>query len=249
MLAVIACAILAVLLALAVIMDRRRERALLDARSRERELLRLVRVTAAELRGPALGLLGHSEQLPAGARPMLIGLCRALLDIAESILDQTDDPTAPRRLREEAVALGPLLEFVVAQVSSQLCPGRRLWRIAPGLAGVVLLADRRALHQILLRVLTSAAMATSDGDSIDISAGAAAATDGQWALRIEDEGAGLAVAAVAGDGLETRGLGLGLSLVRSLMQAHGGGLALQSTSLVGTRAVLSFPVGRVIQGA
>jgi signal transduction histidine kinase len=220
--------------------------ALAQSRGREQELTRLLRVTASDLRGPALSLLGHAEQLAPAHKATLVAVCRSLLDIAEAILDQTDDPAAQRRLREEDVALGPLLDFIVAQVASQLYPGRRVWRIAPGLNDVVLRADRRALHQVLLRVLTGAALATGDGESVDV---AATVESGQWTIRVEDEGAGLPIANVKSAGIESRGLGLGLSLARSLMQAHGGGLALQSASLVGTRALLSFPLARVIAGA
>jgi two-component system cell cycle sensor histidine kinase PleC len=252
MLAMVATAslLLATLLLAVLLLERRRAsgvvRALGVAQARAQELTRLLRLTASDLRAPALSLLGHADQIPAPHKATLVNVCRGLLDTAEAILDQTDDPIAKRYLREEPIAVGPLLDFAVAQVTAQLGPSRRVWRIAPGLENVVLRADRRALHQVFLRVLTGAALATADGDCIDI---AATTANAAWCLRIEDEGAGLAVPRVAGAGVESRGLGLGLSLARSLMQAHGGGLALESAPLVGTRALLSFPIGRVLETA
>jgi signal transduction histidine kinase len=141
------------------------------------------------------------------------------------------------------VQLGPLLHFVVAQISASLGPGQRAWRIAPDLDHVALLADRRALHQVLLRVLSSAALATKDGDWIDITA--ATAPDG-WTLAISDEGTGLALSHMDGAGTDTRGVGVGLYLARSLMQAHGGALAMESAARIGTRACLRFPAARVM---
>jgi signal transduction histidine kinase len=168
-----------------------------------------------------------------------------LLDLAEALIDQTEEPGTPRTLREETVQVRPLVDFVISQVAAQLGPGRRVWRLGDGLEGATVLADRRALHQVLLRVVTGAALSTAHGDWIEISA---AARGEHWVLAVEDEGTGLAISKTGG-GVETRGLGVGLALARQLMQAHGGELTLESTARVGTRARISLPVSRVLPPA
>ncbi len=200
--------------------------------------LRLLRLATGDQRNMALTLLGHAQ---AGhpADQSLTGLARRLLDLSENMVAQTDEPDAPRYLQEEFVALSPLVEFAIAQVNAQLGPARRTWKIDPALAGQHLLADRRALNQVLVNVLSGAAAATRDGDWIEVSL-----RDGPdgVALVVQDEGVGLPVAAESRQ--EGRGIGLRLTLARSLMQAHGGGLSVVSAERVGTQVELSFPPNR-----
>lgn len=218
------------------------ERRLAVCAARERELRRLLRLTAADLRAPVLSLMGHAPLVPPALAASMTGTCRALLDLAEALFAQTEDDQAQRVLEIEDVRLGALVDFVLAQVMGQLGPGRRAWRVEPGLRDIVVRADRRALHQCLLRLVSAAVMATGEGDGIAV----AAVADGDGlAVAVEDEGTGLAVARIDGNGLETRGLGVGMALVNSLMRAHGGCLRFESTSLVGTRALLSFPAARI----
>jgi signal transduction histidine kinase len=241
-------ALLLLLLLAGLVRERRRglilARRLESFETQRNTLVRLARMTASDLRGPALSLLGHAENAQADAKFALIGVCRFLLDIAEALVDQTEDPGIVRRLREEEVMLGPLLDFVVAQVTTQLGPGRRTWRLAAALHDTALLADRRAMHQVLLRVLTGAALSTTNGDCIEITTAHEGPT---FVLTVEDEGTGLALANAGGHGTESRGLGVGLALARQLMQAHGGELTLISAPRVGTRARLTLPMSRVLR--
>ncbi len=218
-------------------------RAAEQAASLSAESLRRLRLAGAELREASVALAGAARGPEA---PMLQGISARLLDLAGLLLDHAEPGRAPCRLEEAPVALGPLLDFVLAQVRVQLGGGQRAWRIAPDLGGIRLLADRRALHQVLLRILSGAALATREGDWIEI---APEPHPEGWALAIEDEGLGLAIAGLAARGPESRGIGLGLTLARDLMKAHGGRLALETAQKVGTRALLIFPRERVLEEA
>jgi signal transduction histidine kinase len=209
-----------------------------------RDLTRLVRLCAAELRDTAVSLRGQAQTAPEPMGGFLLNRQCGLQDLAERLLRQTDDPAETCRLQEEVVPLGAMLDFTLSRIAGQLGTGKRAWRVAPDLAELGVVADRRAMHQTLLRVLTSAALATGEGDWIEITAETA---EDHWILSVQDEGAGLAVESVQGEGRETRGLGVGLALAHSLMQAHGGTLTLQSRAGIGTRARLTFPVERVVR--
>ena len=105
-------------------------------------------------------------------------------------------------------------------------------------------------------MLGNAARLSRDQDWIDIRADIRAgdAEDG-LAIVIEDEGDGLPPGIDLGIDLgapaehpASRGVGLGLALARTLMQAHGGALTVQSTSQVGSRVVLTFPADCLVAG-
>ena len=204
-------------------------------------VLRLLRLAVSDQRAIALTLFGHADSgLPAGAA--LTGLAQQLLDLANEITDQTESADAPRHLTEEVLPLLPAVEFAVAQVISHLGPSRRAWRIDPAMQQTELLADRRALNQVLVNVLTAAASATRNGDWIELSA---QASPSGLLLVVQDEGVGLPLPRAGVDHGETRGIGMRLTLARSLMQAHGGSLAVESAERVGTRVQLAFPASRL----
>ena len=191
----------------------------------------------------ALTLFGHAQAaIPPDAA--LTALARRLLDMSEDLAAQTEVPDVQRILVEEDMRLAPALEFAIAQVVAHLGPGSRVWRIDPALQDVRLMADRRALNQVLVNVLSGAAASTRDGDWIELSAEPAQA---EWSLTIQDEGIGIPVVEGGRHPEESRGIGLRLTLARSLMQAHGGSLVVTSTEKVGTRVRLGFPVARLVR--
>jgi signal transduction histidine kinase len=219
---------------------RRAELAAGEQREAAAASLRLVRLATSEQRTVALTLFGHA-QVDDGVDPALTGLARRLMDMSDTLAAQTEAPAAPRRLDEEEFDLGPQVQFALEQVTAHLGPGRRVWRIDAAVAATRLRADRRALNQVLVSVLSGAAAATRDGDWIEVSVQEG---DGKVCILVEDEGVGLPLAS-GGHPAESRGIGLRLTLARSLMQAHGGALLVESAERVGTRVRLAFPRGMV----
>ena len=218
------------------------ERACNSVQSGHEATLRLLRLAATDQRNVALALFGHA-QAAQPPDPELTGLARRLLDLSEDLNQRTETPEAARHLQEEEIQLIPVVEFAMAQVAAHLGPGRRAWRITPELETIKLWADRRAMNQVLVNVLSGAAAATRNGDWIELSGEAHA---NGWTLIVQDEGIGLPMAATDAHQEESRGIGLRLTLARSLMQAHDGALTVESAERVGTRVRLSFPASRVL---
>jgi signal transduction histidine kinase len=236
--------------ALAGLWSRRVHRSAVAERDRavaaEAAANRLTRVWAADLRAATMTLQGHAEQ--CAEAPVYAGLAaslRALVALTDDLQDQIAPTDASHGLYPQQVPLEPAVRDAIAAVVTALAPGQRRWRVAPGLARYTLNADRRALSQVLQRVLGNAARHSRTGDWIEIGLEQAA---GGLALVVEDEGTGLcAPGRPAPPGQpESRGLGLGLALARRLMEAHGGSLAMQAEARVGTRVVLRFPAERVV---
>jgi signal transduction histidine kinase len=210
---------------------------------------RLLRLATNDFRAPALALMSHAEQLTRGcADPVQHGsaiaaIAEQLLGLADTLQDHALPGAQPPVLRKETLCVGEVLADAIAGVSGALEPGRRHWRVSPDLDGRKLFADRRALNQILLRVLTNAVRLSRHDDSIDISC--IAAPSG-LTLIVADEGHGLVGLDPpwSEDQPDNRGLGLGLSLARALMVAHGGTLTVESAARVGARVTLHFPAER-----
>jgi two-component system sensor histidine kinase BaeS len=241
--------------------DRHRQRRALlaaraerdQARAGEAEAVRVLRLAAIELRGPATTLLGHADRLCADGVSVPAGttmgaIAQQMLDLADDLQHHALADAASRVLRDEPIRLVALLHDAVAAVQAGLEPSRRHWRLPPELDAVELMADRRALAQILARVLGSAARFSHHDDWIDI---AFELAGDRFALIVADEGNGLAAADGPGapGRADSRGLGLGLALARLLMQAHGGALRVEAVPSVGTRVTLDFPMRRLVRAA
>ena len=124
--------------------------------------------------------------------------------------------------------------------------------VIPG--GIIVLADPRAVRQVVLNVLDNAVKFTPPGGTVTARI---AATDDDVAVVVTDTGIGIDPAALrhlfepfhqADSSISRRfgGSGLGLAIGRRLMLLHGGRLTVDSTPGKGTEVRIVFPRQRVL---
>ena len=112
-------------------------------------------------------------------------------------------------------------------------------------------ADRTRLHQIVANLLENALMHTPEGGRVTVSAGRA--EDGWVRLEVADSGPGIPPDEIPfifdqfyrvdpSRTRETGGAGLGLTIVKRLVEAHGGRVSAESEVGLGTRISVELPV-------
>ena len=242
------------------------EEALAEARTEaERASLaksRFVATMSHELRTPLNVIIGFSEMLNKEAPPTLDDTRRKeyarlinesghhLLSIVNGILDMSKIEAGSFEITREPFALAPVVagccDLMALKASQAGIALQR--RIADEMPEI--LADRRAVNQILLNLLSNAVKFTERGGSISVSASCQGAIA---VLEVEDTGIGIDAADLprlgdpffqAGASYDRRheGTGLGLSIVKGLVQLHGGELDIRSRLGEGTRVIVRLPV-------
>jgi signal transduction histidine kinase len=183
------------------------------------------------------------DKIPQGAERD-----RAIGDIADMIRLLDDALLASRagagELAEELVEMG---ELVRAEVEDRRTLGAAIdFRATPDAAHAVVLGDRLALRRVVSNLADNA---LKYGHVAHL----ALETDGgMLVLIVDDEGAGIPpdrremllepfVRAEASRNRGTGGAGLGLSIVRSLVEAHGGTMTIGDVPTGGARLKLSLP--------
>jgi cell cycle sensor histidine kinase DivJ len=223
---------------------------------------RFLATMSHELRTPLNAIIGFSEMLmkeealavDAKRRGEYAGLINGsghhLLAVVNGILDMSKIETGNFEVTPEPFAPA----HVVAACCSVLAlraqeAGVRLEKmVADELPEMV--ADKRALNQILLNLLSNAIRFTDRGGKVIISVRAEAA---HMTFAIEDNGIGISDTDLARVGepyfqassaYDRRhgGTGLGLSIVKGLVQLHGGEIAIRSRIGEGTRVTVRLPL-------
>jgi len=214
-----------------------------------------------EFRTPLNAILGFSEML--GAQyfgPLGSGKYeeyakdinqsgRHMLALVDDILDFSAIEAGKRSLAREAIAAGELLELCIRNVERAADDkGIALSLDVPeGLPP--LNADRRAVTQIVLNILSNAVKFTPPNGSIAVFAMAA---DRGMTIGARDSGVGIQPDRLpdvvqpfsqvhSNPHLTQEGTGLGLSIVKALVDAHNGDLDIESEVGTGTTVTVTFP--------
>lgn len=220
-----------------------------------------VSIVSHELRTPLTSIQGFSELLLSrppsaeGARRWLELIHREAERLGRIVADLLDlsriESGGERALGPAPLALGPLIDANVELLASQSAAHTIERDLPDALPPVV--ADHDALDRVLKNLLSNAIKYSPGGGPVRVWARVSAEEPGRVELGVEDRGVGIPAASVSRifekycrvphpDTAHVRGLGLGLALVKSLVEAQGGRIRVESQVGLGSRFVLSLPI-------
>ncbi len=209
-----------------------------------------------DLRTPLTRLRGTAEMALASP-PDLDRYREALADCVEesdrvlvmlnTLMDISEAESGAMQLQRETVALADVVGRAVDLYRDVAdAKGVALAADAPG--DVTVAADRTRLEQVAANLIDNAVKYTPAGGRVDVEV---RRENSAAILRVRDTGPGIAADELPrifdrlfrGDRSRAeRGLGLGLSLVRAIVQAHGGGVTVESEPGRGSVFTVSLPV-------
>ncbi|MGQ4272487.1 PAS domain-containing sensor histidine kinase [Terrihabitans sp. B22-R8] len=219
-----------------------------------------------ELRTPLNAIIGFSEIMGSGAFGPLGSAkyeeyCRDigdsgkyLLDVINDILEISRIESGHHRLNLEDVDLDATV-LDALRVIMPMSQEKGLALRAEAATGMVARADRRALKQILLNLVSNAVKFTPPGGRVTVRL---RPLGGAINIYVEDTGIGIPREALSKLGrpfeqVENqftkthKGSGLGLAIARSLVELHEGTMRIRSTVGVGTVVLVRIPLREVTQ--
>jgi signal transduction histidine kinase len=202
-----------------------------------------------------LGPVGNPKYLEYAADIRTSG--QHLLAIINNVLDLSKVEAGRFELHEEEVQIAAVIAAGLKLVKQQASDSGLAIKADIG-SDLTLVADERALKQIVINLLSNAVKFSRNNGSVTIKA--FIDEGGGLAMSFSDDGIGIAEKDMkrllepfrqADEPLirKRSGTGLGLALVKSLVELHGGSVELNSTFGVGTTVSLRFPPSRVCRRA
>jgi two-component system, cell cycle sensor histidine kinase PleC len=214
-----------------------------------------------ELRTPLNAIIGFSEIMESGMFGPLgtekyDEYCRDiresgkyLLDVINDVLDMSKIEAGRMRLSRETLDLDRLLGEATRVVSGR-AEEKSISLVPHVQSGICMVADRRAVKQIVLNLLSNAVKFTPDGGRIQLRGRVCGSS---VTIAIADSGIGIPADALKRLGrpfeqVESQltkshqGSGLGLAISKSLTELQGGSLQIRSKPGVGTLVLIRLPI-------
>jgi signal transduction histidine kinase len=213
---------------------------------------------AHDLRTPMMRLRGIAEtalQSPADPAALREALADCLEEservvaMLNTLMDISEAETGTMKLQLESVNLSELIASTL-ELYEDLAEEKGIALRRHALDEVWIEADRNRMRQVLANLLDNAVKYTPSGGQVDVTA----RRDGPDALlTVRDTGIGIAEEDLpriwerlyrGDESRSERGLGLGLSLVKAIVEAHGGRVSVVSTPGQGSTFDLRLPTAR-----
>lgn len=211
-----------------------------------------------ELRSPLTNIIGFSEllasprtgELNAKQREYLGDISvssRLLLSIIDDILDLTTMDAGALELQLAPVKVRQVIDAAILGVRDRAGRARLGIEISVADDAGEFIADENRVRQILYNLLSNAIGFSKPGDSIRLECWR---ENQMMVFAVEDQGDGIPKDQQKhvferfesrARGSKHRGVGLGLSVVKSLVELHGGHLVLRSEPGKGTRVTFRLP--------
>lgn len=211
-----------------------------------------------ELRTPLTNIIGFSELL---SNPIFGALTprqreylediafssKTLLAIIDDILDLATIDAGGLELKLETVDVRAVIDLAINGVRERAARARLTLDIAIADDAVTFMADEQRVRQILYNLLSNAVGFSKPEGVIHLSAWR---DNGTMVFSVEDQGVGIPKEQQRhiferfesrSQGSKHRGAGLGLSIVKSLVDLHGGDMMLDSEPGTGTKVTVRFP--------
>ncbi len=215
-----------------------------------------------ELRTPLNAIIGFSELIerqllgPIGTEKYLeyiSGIRESgehLLDLISDILDMSKIEAGKYALDLESLVIGKLVKLAVHMMEGRAQEAKITLKVDPALnEDRKIVADRRAILQILLNLLSNAVKFSHENGTVEIQC---LEREQTLLIKITDHGIGIPASKlnsitkpfeqVSSSYIRNHeGSGLGLSITKELVEMHGGALLIDSTLGSGTTVTVRLP--------
>jgi signal transduction histidine kinase len=211
-----------------------------------------------ELRTPLTNIIGFTELI---ASPFMGDLndkqreyvadimssSKTLLAIIDDILDLATIDAGSLELKLSPIGVRGIIDAAILGIRERAIRAKLTIDIAVADDVTEVMADEARMRQILYNLLSNAVGFSKNGETVHLTCWREA---GQLVFTVEDKGFGIPQDQIGrvfqrfesrSRGSNHRGAGLGLSIVKSLVELHGGAIAIQSEEHRGTLVTVRIP--------